>query len=57
MSITDRTLLMPIDGAYRVTRDWLQVKAAGQLRYRFETPEYWREEFAGDIDYGRMTDN
>jgi hypothetical protein len=42
-SIIDDSLFMPIHGLYRVTRDWLQVKAAGQLRSRFETAGRWRE--------------
>ena len=49
--IVDPALLRAVDSRYRVTRDWRQVKAAGQLRCRFETAEQWREEFSGDIDY------
>ncbi len=37
--IIDHILQTAIDSAYRVTRDWLQVKAAGQLRDCFVTTE------------------
>ncbi len=56
-SIADDFLFMPIYGLYRVTRDWLQVKAAGQLRSRFETAEQWREKFAANIDCRTMNDH
>lgn len=55
--IIDHILQTAIDSAYRVTRDWLQVKAAGQLRSRFETAEQWREKFDANIDCRTTNDH
>lgn len=56
-SILDRTLSMSFGSAHRVTRDWLQVKAAGQLRCRFRTATQWREGFAAESDERKRNDD